>query len=1296
MPKLPTRDSLGALPDARSGRPIARVDTSAVGEGMQEAGRAAVRFGATLAQKSKEEEDQREALEIEKRVLLYGREQERLLEEQRREMAEGGRGFAENWRRSYDQGADGVVDQARRDGLSERAVTRLSIGLQRAGETYHSRANRFQQDEERRFNHDSVLTSLQERLAEVRADPGRLADARRLGEIQIATSALDRADRPAMRRQFLRQLEEEARTALLQGIQTSQDADRAAEAVIGHVVPDRRPLRDRGGRILDGSEGGVPASQGRMAIGRQVYDYFVGRGLQPHQAAAVAGNMAWEGGGRADLVNPNDNRRNSPNSPHSFGIGQWNDRLPALIAFARGQGIEIPEGDLRDVGYVRSLGRLIPLQTQLAFAWDEMQGPEARAGTGVRSAEDIRGATAAAIGYHRPAGWTRGNPESGHGFADRLALAERVLADAGARPASAANAPAAAGRRAALGGPQGPSGPIEDRSADAGYAADPAAAGALPGPPMRVGGPEWVQAQLDAEERGEGVRDSAFTATTGPQARAFANAVQARRAQIRTSIQQQFQTWEANARDGVPPPAPLVAQVREQVESFNDPQLTENFEFLVGSPPSERFPQGRPGLAATVQAMRRLRPDEMDAIVQAEERNQQTRGATDLDKKRLDHLRSLVNTARAEVERDQNGWAQRVGAAEQMGVDFSRGFSFQDDASMRAHAEAARTVGRYLGRLPRFFSPEQVQAAQGILRQGGEPMLQVLGSIVRNWGADARTALAEIAPNDPELAAIGSMFANAQRNNGAGMEAVERAAREIEARRDPNYRKLADQYKPTEVELRDASSVLGSAFQELAQTQAAAVAAANLIYQSRAVERGLAQFDPVIWRQGLMEVLGQSTERNVTYGGLYHQRRGWFGGDAGLPVPVPSNMRQDAIPRILDVLRPEDLIDDVGFGPVTGDGRYISDRDLRQATLVYVGSGRYALAQGDPTLGGQARWVMDSRGGRYMLDLNQLEPTLRQRIPEIYRGYVEPVPVVRSPESVLGRRVDRQAVTGPQGTAADTRRLRPTRRIGAVASGRATPEWVYEQPPTGGAGGAAPAGGEAAQASRAEGPGVVDRVREAASSIYERVFGRPEPTTAGSEGNAESNGGTAARPAPVVPPDRIWEADGDTTGNERAIRRAANAVASAASLEEARRALSGMVQRQSEASDPEEAEALARENRGEFFNMYSWRARIILQAAMTQYVNSRGAFRSGLTDKQRREGEIIVALYNELTVRNNADTQTFNAYRTPGSPQNDYYAIDPTSPASRIKAAAPRRRNANVVTVPIDLAAQARFPFEDD
>jgi hypothetical protein len=73
-------------------------------------------------------------------------------------------------------------------------------------------------------------------------------------------------------------------------------------------------------------------------------------GLSPVAAAGLAGNLQWEGNG----MNPTAIALwdNTKNSPHSVGIGQWNDRVPALAAFAQSRGIDVGDfaNNYRTVG----------------------------------------------------------------------------------------------------------------------------------------------------------------------------------------------------------------------------------------------------------------------------------------------------------------------------------------------------------------------------------------------------------------------------------------------------------------------------------------------------------------------------------------------------------------------------------------------------------------------------------------------------------------------------------------------------------------------------------------------------------------------------------------------------------------------------------------------------------------------------------------------------------------------------------------------------------------------------------
>lgn len=175
------------------------------------------------------------------------------------------------------------------------------------------------------------------------------------------------------------------------------------------------------------------ADNNQVELGKQIYQYFLDKGLPEHQAAAIAGNMAWESGGTAGAgsIAVGDNTKHSAASPHSFGIAQWNDRLPGLIDYARSQGKDIPQGDLRDVNYLKSIAPKLDLNTQLGYAWDEMHGPESRAFKSIQAGNDIASANEGAISYHRPAGWTWSNPSAGHGFDKRVELSKQIMSAGG-------------------------------------------------------------------------------------------------------------------------------------------------------------------------------------------------------------------------------------------------------------------------------------------------------------------------------------------------------------------------------------------------------------------------------------------------------------------------------------------------------------------------------------------------------------------------------------------------------------------------------------------------------------------------------------------------------------------------------------------------------------------------------------------------------------------------------------------------------------------------------------------------
>lgn len=137
--------------------------------------------------------------------------------------------------------------------------------------------------------------------------------------------------------------------------------------------------------------------------GAYAYQWLLDRGYAPHQAAAVVGNLAQESGVRPDGV-VGDNGT-------AFGVAQWRgDRLANLQRFAQQNG-----QDWRS------------LDAQLGFLDHELRTSEKGAGDGLFAAPDVRSATRAFIGFERPRGYTPADPEAGHGFGNRLSVAQAFL-----------------------------------------------------------------------------------------------------------------------------------------------------------------------------------------------------------------------------------------------------------------------------------------------------------------------------------------------------------------------------------------------------------------------------------------------------------------------------------------------------------------------------------------------------------------------------------------------------------------------------------------------------------------------------------------------------------------------------------------------------------------------------------------------------------------------------------------------------------------------------------------------------
>jgi hypothetical protein len=125
---LPSRDDLGQMPSARTGRPVGRMDVdaaTATGRGVVALGEGIGALGAALQQKQDQDEEQ----EVQRRLLEFEQAQSRALDDSRRTLTGDPAGFADRTRATFTDSARGLFAGAREAGLSPRALRRLDTGL---------------------------------------------------------------------------------------------------------------------------------------------------------------------------------------------------------------------------------------------------------------------------------------------------------------------------------------------------------------------------------------------------------------------------------------------------------------------------------------------------------------------------------------------------------------------------------------------------------------------------------------------------------------------------------------------------------------------------------------------------------------------------------------------------------------------------------------------------------------------------------------------------------------------------------------------------------------------------------------------------------------------------------------------------------------------------------------------------------------------------------------------------------------------------------------------------------------
>lgn len=366
MARLPTALDLSGPENLRSGRPIAQIDTSGIGRGLQS-------LGADLQQIGAERQQQENTVDI---ARAEAEKTKGLLEVQ--DQFKNDPDYATFNKRAPALTGE-VVKKAANLIRDPQMRERWSIG---AG-TDAFRVDNSINDHGVTMQREAETVAFDNALETNRrlyVDPATPPDVRAKAKADIAgaieqgqkSGLLDPSQAEARRKQYIED----------------------AEFSRGKLAVDRDPsiiVKPMPPRVAD---------RANMAL-----DYFQKQGWTKEQAAGIVGNLMAESTLNTGALNAGDGADGS----NSIGIAQWNsDRAKNLKAFA-----EQNHTDWRDFG------------TQLAFVQHELTHTESGAASLLKNAKDVKSATEAMIMYERPAGSDRG-AQSAHGYKTRLEYAAQA------------------------------------------------------------------------------------------------------------------------------------------------------------------------------------------------------------------------------------------------------------------------------------------------------------------------------------------------------------------------------------------------------------------------------------------------------------------------------------------------------------------------------------------------------------------------------------------------------------------------------------------------------------------------------------------------------------------------------------------------------------------------------------------------------------------------------------------------------------------------------------------------------
>lgn len=694
MPKLPTRDDLSQAPSARSGRPIATYDVSAIGKGMQDLGRGLQQVGAAgmdlvKHQKAAEEYD----AELKFKEFTWAEEDAR--DEAMRNVEPGQAGsFPETWRSGYAERAKGF-----KGGIPEALREKYDTKLRIAERQLYRPAATFARTEQKRAA-DAALGDLIERYKPNSDDPEKLNRFMSDWESQVDLSPwMTPIEKEQTKRKGFRDIEQTHVATLLSDRTKARDVLRdlgygpedEAEAPAAAGSPEEQASKGVGGaQPVQPARSRGPVRSFAAPVNAAIADAAQKHGVDPGLLATFAriessGRPGAQTGSYKGLFQLSESEFRKHGGQGDIFDADANADAAARKLKAEAASFELKHGrqpsalDLYLVHQQGEAGYASHMARPDAPAWQNM------AGTGEGRQKGS--------GWAKQAIWGNIPDDMKKRFPDGVeSVTSQDFIDIWGE------------KVARLGGGEVATGPR------------------APSPPDTYSGP---YRHLTADDRHR-----------------FATAARTLLKQEAAEVAQDVRAFENIAEQGFAPKPGQMDALRKRVADGGDAETRQSFM------QAEEIVQWQDNA-------RRAKPEELDAFVRSETVRLRQGGATPFDVKRVTMANKLLTNMRTELKSDPLGWADRVGMIAVQPVDLSTPESAQ--ASMGLRVKQAEAVAQRYGIEPKYLREDEKQALTADIEAGGEKTLDTAAKIASSAGEHAPAILSEISKNSPTAAIIGSM-----------------------------------------------------------------------------------------------------------------------------------------------------------------------------------------------------------------------------------------------------------------------------------------------------------------------------------------------------------------------------------------------------------------------------------------------------------------------------------------------------------------------------------------------------------